>query len=143
MIRFALMLCLCLAPVQAAVVPDGSVVHSEAEAPLLAVPDSPRTPVPHASPRPQGTHKPHAAGTTASPTPTGSSPAGAPAAEGPTFGPAGQTQNPDPTESQPLRPLAPAPVSTSSTAPLLTALFLFVLVAVVGFWLARERSGED
>lgn len=132
-------------PSSAAVVPDGSVVHSEPEAPLLAVPDKPRQPLPRSSPRsrPASSRTPSAPAAASNSAGASAQEQSVPASSGPTFGPGGSHSGSDPTGSEPLRPLAPAPVSTSSTAPLMTAVFLFVVLAAAGFWLARQRSGED
>lgn len=126
----------------AAIVPDGAVVHSEAEAPLLTTEPPERQPM-----RPQETPRPPAARPGVKRQPPASAPgkSGAPStlpSKTHAFDNGSRQGAPDPGGSRPLQPLAPAPVSTGSTAPLWTALFLFLLLAVAGFWLAQQRSDD-
>ncbi len=143
-LRLLLWLLLCLAA-WGAVVPDASVVEPEAGAPRLPSADptarhgSPPGQVPSQVPsRPQ----PGASGT---PTRTGAGAESAKVAVPSSGGAFSDQNNTDPSntgESRPLEPLAPAPVSTGSSAPLWAALIVFLLLAIGGFWLAQRRDQE-
>lgn len=137
-----LMVATCCWSAGAAIVPDGAVVHSEADAPVLTAEPPARQPMrPQHTPRPQP-EKPAAKRPAASAT-NGAKPA---ASSLPTkkhaFDDGSPAGAPDPGGSRPLQPLAPAPLASGSTAPLWTALFLFLLLAVAGFWLAQQRSDD-
>jgi|JI10StandDraft_1071094.scaffolds.fasta_scaffold824379_1 hypothetical protein len=136
-----LWLLLCLAT-WGAVVPDASIVEPDAGAPRLPSANDPsarHSPVPGQVPS-------HPAKTPAASSAAATGGVEQPQAAVPSSGGAFSDQNnTDPSstgESRPLEPLAPAPVSTSSTTPLWAALILFLFLAIGGFWLAQRRDQE-
>jgi hypothetical protein len=127
----------------AAIVPDGAVVHSEADAPVLTAEPPAKQPMrPQHTPRPPSSSKPAAKRPAAGSAAKGSSPSASLPTKKHAFDQGGEQGAPDPGGSRPLQPLAPAPLASGSTAPLWTALFLFLLLAVAGFWLAQQRSDD-
>lgn len=122
-----------------AVVPDGSVVQSEDQAPHVPVVSGPakKQPSTLATPKPKPNRNPEG---NPSPRPRPGRPK--PDNSGAAFGgsPVGDTDNPG--ETRPLVPMAPAPVSTASTMPLWAALAVFLFLAVGGFWLAQQRNQD-
>lgn len=137
------MLLLCLlfgaGPSWAAVVPDGSVVRTEDQAPRLPVSEGDNHPPSKAPPvsKPSPPSTPVPATPTLPPGASASQPGSASA-----FGGTSASEGPNPGDSQPLQPLAPAPVSSASTTPLWAALIVFLFLAVGGLWLAQQRSQD-
>jgi hypothetical protein len=136
------LLALFAMPSWGAVVPDGSVVKSEDQAPSLPVDagtaKSSKLPGSSATkPKP----KTKASEPKPSPPPRRAA-QGNPSPSGAAFGGRGGGDTDNPGESRPLVPLAPAPVSTASTTPLWAALAVFLVLAVGGFWLAQQRNQD-
>jgi len=137
---WVVLVCLLLGCVQAwaAVVPDGSVVRTEEQAPRLPVSEgdnrsaSKVPPGSKSSPRPTSHPVP--------PAPSQANPGNSSSSSA--FGGTSATEGPNPGESQPLQPLAPAPVSSGSTTPLWAALVVFLFLALGGLWLAQQRSQD-
>lgn len=123
----------------AAVVPDGSVVHSEAEAPRLSSDQV------HPKKKPPSSSS-SSSGASALPSPASGSKSGqassSPADSGSST--AGSNAFSDRAEEDPsLRPqmpLAPVAAPTSNTRPLWTAVLVFAVLAGGGIWLAQNRS---
>lgn len=129
-------------PAWSAIVPDGSVVERETEAPKLPPGPDTKNKVPKVKPgegqKPAVKATPKEA--TANRKPLKRPNGVAPGNQGSAFG--NQDAAPEPGDARPLVPLAPTPVSTGSTTPLWAALVMFLLLAAAGFWLAQRRSHE-
>lgn len=121
-----------------AIVPDGSVVKSEDQAPGLPGATPAKKPRPVASETPGPKSDPTPAAAVERPRPSDKGDRGANAA----FGGQAPGDNDNPGETAPLKPLAPAPVSTASTTPLWAALVVFLFLAIGGFWLAQQRNQD-
>lgn len=130
-------------PAWSAIVPDGSVVERETDAPKLPPGPDGKNKVPKVKVG-DGQKAPAKSSpkeTTANRKPPLKRPnTAAPGNQGSAFG--NQNAVPDPGDARPLMPLAPTPVSTGSTTPLWAALVMFLLLAAGGFWLAQQRSHE-
>ncbi len=131
------------APAWSAIVPDGSVVERETDAPKL--PPGPDSKGKRPKIKSDDSQKPAAKPTPKEATANRKPPlkrpnTGAPGNQGSAF--SKQDSAPEPGDARPLVPLAPTTVSTGSTTPLWAALVMFLLLAAGGFWLAQQRRHD-
>lgn len=128
---------------QAAVVPDGRAARPDDGAPELPKAASTTQVKVRSTSSATGKNqrKPRVnAAAPASPTSSGSSVNAGSSSYPTTSDPLDASQNP--ADAKPLAPLAPTALQNSKNAPLWTALGLFVVLAIAGFWLAQQRNQD-